>query len=127
MEVLDGDQDEYPVWEDIHLIWAMTEEEAWSKADAIGEQEQTPAEDKGATYNERPARLRFAGIRRLCETPDLIEGPTTEEIIQAFDGKEVAYVEFIVPDKDTVERMLARRDCTVTLEGNPWLDPETPE
>ncbi len=70
-EFLDGIQDYYNVWENIYLISARSVDEAYSKADEIGQLEEKADKDSGHTCDDRPARWLFAGVRRLAECIDV--------------------------------------------------------
>ena len=66
IEFKEGDQDEYPVWENVYLISAGTPEQAFERA------QERAKEDEGDshgtfTWDGRPATFRFVGIRKLLE------------------------------------------------------------
>lgn len=67
----DGNQDKYPIWENIILIEANSDEEALEKAQKRAKEDQSESEDD-FTWEERPASLIFAGIRKLisCNNPE---------------------------------------------------------
>jgi hypothetical protein len=107
MEFTDGNQDHYPVWENIYLLNAETENAAFEKAEAIGRAyEEHP--DESFRWLERPARWKFGGVRKLtrCVTPD--ERPD--------DGTEVTYLEYSVRCKDDLKRLLDSDPVSITLD-----------
>ncbi len=109
IEFLDGVQDSYTVWENIYLIHADTVAEAFAKADSLGEEEATMDPDSWLTSKGRPARWRFAGVRRLAECIDFENGPE--------DGKEVAFLEYTFKDKATLDALIQKQDAVVTIES----------
>lgn len=50
------------LWENLHLIKASSEAEAWSEAEKIGKSSE---KREGYWVDERPAQLLFAGVRKL--------------------------------------------------------------
>lgn len=82
----DGNQNNYPIWENVHLIEASTPEEAEEKA--IKRAKEDEGDSSGSfKWEERPATWVFAGLRKLL-TVDL-EG-------REFDGAEITFSEFEV-------------------------------
>src|SRR5947209_19160662 len=57
-------QERFPVWENVVLIRAATEQQAFAKAETLGQSEQ--GDDDGSfRWGTRPARWVFAGVRKL--------------------------------------------------------------
>src|SRR5262245_60788107 len=83
----DGNQNKYPVWENLVLIEAASEEEAEEKAKVRARRYEGDTHGS-LTWEERPATWVFAGIRKVirCEIPD----------VQPTSGMEVSYSEFEV-------------------------------
>jgi hypothetical protein len=111
VELLDGAQDHYTVWENIYLISAQSDAEAFDRAEALGRLEEKADEDSGHTADGRPARFRYAGIRRLAECIDFENGPE--------DGREVTYIEYTVRRKKALDMLLATQACPVVIESPP--------
>jgi hypothetical protein len=86
-----------PVWENIVLIRAASEDEAFAKAEKRGEAD---AGDDGGTFrwDGKPARWVFAGVRKLtlCEPADERPG----------DGTEVSHTELRVSSEDAVKKLV---------------------
>jgi hypothetical protein len=81
-------QQEFTIWENVYLINADSEDEAASRAEAIGRMEQEAGETSATEEEGRPARWRFLGIRKViaCENADE----------QPVDSIEVTYSTFQV-------------------------------
>jgi hypothetical protein len=82
-------QDTFPSWENVYLVQAESAEAAARIAERRAALEQSSPEDK-FTFDERPARLEFSGIRKIIEC--------TEDAIES--GMEVSYSSFIAETKD---------------------------
>lgn len=59
----DGVQDYYPFYENVVLIEAGSLEEAWAKAEQFGKDSEF--DDTSLTWNDRPAQMVFAGVRKI--------------------------------------------------------------
>jgi hypothetical protein len=97
-------QDRFPVWENIVLIEAETEEEAWEKAERRGREEEG---DSGGsmTWGGRPAEWVLAGVRKLCQCVDPTERPG--------DGTEVSYVELELASASALAGFVEGRPVSV--------------
>ena len=90
-----GVQRRFPVWENVVLIHAASEEQAFAKADAIGLRD--ASDDDGAMHwGGRLARWEFIGVRKLTECALLAERPS--------DSDEVTYHELEFNSAAAVER-----------------------
>lgn len=118
---LDGVQDRYPVWENVVLINAETPDEAYAIADKKGEAEAETPEGGGHTYNGRPAIWVYAGTRKLNECLEYFDPEERVSGGMEEHGTEVTYSSFVLPDEDSMQKMLADRDVTVLYEG---IEPE---
>jgi hypothetical protein len=102
-------QPRYPVWENIVLIKAASEEEAFAKAERRGGEQ---AGDDGGTFRwgGQPAEWVFAGVRKLtlCEDEDSRPG----------DGSEVSYLEMEVESKAALGRLVNGDPVRVTLRDH---------
>src|SRR6266571_4468571 len=63
-EAKDGPQVSFSIWENVYLIKGTDSDDAWSKAD-LWARENEGDSDGSLRWNERPATLRYAGIRKL--------------------------------------------------------------
>ena len=63
-EAKDGPQDSFSIWENVYLVEAKDDDEAWRKADVWARQNEGDS-DGSLFWNDRPATLRYAGIRKL--------------------------------------------------------------
>jgi hypothetical protein len=104
-----ADQTSYPLWENIVLVEADSEDEAWTQAKRLGLEEETAGTD-GFRWNGRPALWRFAGVRKVIEcrsdSPD--DRPT--------HGAEVSYSQMSVPDKESLAKLVQGEAVEVRYE-----------
>ena len=103
----DGKQDKYPIWENIVLIQAEATDQALKKATKRG------LEDEGDSngtylYEDRPAMLIFAGIRKLIETQNSGTQPS--------DGTEVTYSQMEVYDYESLSKLVNGEPITILYE-----------
>jgi hypothetical protein len=97
-------QRRYPIWENIVLIKARTDEEAHAKAERRGKEEE--GDDDGSfRWGDKPARWVFAGVRKvtLCEDPES----------RPNDGTEVSYTEMEVESELAVRKLVAGQPVAV--------------
>jgi len=99
-EVKDGPQDSFSIWENVYLIRGIDSDDAWEKA-AIWARENEGDSDGSLLWNERPATLRFAGIRKLISVSHW-EGEGRLE-----HRDEITYSEFEVADRESIDRLVA--------------------
>jgi hypothetical protein len=104
-----ADQTSYPIWENITLVEADSEEEAWEKAERLGREEETDGSDN-FRWNKKPARWKFAGIRKLieCRSDEPDDRPT--------HGAEVSYSQMSVPDKESLSKLVQGKPVEVLYE-----------
>jgi len=98
-------QRKVPVWENIILIKAKTEEEAFAKAEQRGKEDE--GDDDGTfKWEGKPARWVFAGVRKLtlCEDPER----------RPDDGTEVSYTEMEVDSEQAVAKLVGGQSVSVT-------------
>jgi len=103
----DGVQDKYPFWENIILIEAETEDEAFEKAETRAREEEGDSQGS-LTFEERPATWTFAGIRRLVSCVDPFEQPG--------DGTEITYLEMEVDSEESFTKLLKGEPVKVLYE-----------
>src|SRR5439155_4209693 len=106
VQVKNGALPKIPVWENIILIKAGSEEEAFAKAEQRGKEDE--GDDDGSfRWGGKPAQWVFAGIRKLtlCEDPQ--KRPS--------DGTEVSYTEMEVASEQAVWKLLEDEPVAVTF------------
>ena len=96
----DGVQDHYPVWENILLIGAPDGDAAYELAIARAKEDEGDA-NSSFTWDDRPARWVYAGIRKLISVSH--QSPTDE----IGSGDELTYSEFDLPDREALDRLVA--------------------
>ena len=104
VQLKDHPQRKYPIWENIVLIKARTDEEAFVKAEKRGKEEE--GDDDGTfRWGGKPARWVFAGVRKLtlCEDPES----------RPDDGTEVSYTELEVDSEQAVRKLVAGQPVAV--------------
>lgn len=100
----DHTQRKYPIWENIVLIKARTDEEALAKAEKRGRDDE--GDDDGTfRWGGKPAHWVFAGVRKvtLCEDPET----------RPDDGTEVSYTELEVDSEQAVRKLVAGQPVAV--------------
>jgi hypothetical protein len=106
VKLKDDDQDRYPAWENIVLISAKSDREAFQKAEAYGRREEGD-EDGGFRWGGKPATWVFAGVRKLTECATL--GDHVE------DETEVSCNELELDSEAAIHRLVAGRPTRVVL------------
>jgi Domain of unknown function (DUF4288) len=96
----DGRQDTWPVWENVILVNADTEDGA--RAKAAGYARETEGDSDGTLrWAQRPASWVFAGVRKLVKCDSDPERPD--------DGTEITYTETFLRSLDAVRDLAAGR------------------
>lgn len=120
----DGVQDKYPIWENVVLIEASTENEAYTKAEQFGRndyQTNNPA-TADMTWEGRPAYWVFGGIRKLTKcsilasVQDERDELYDESAIEPATGMEVTYMEFEVDSEDKLRRLIDGEPVTLAYD-----------
>jgi hypothetical protein len=97
VEFKDAPQRHFPVWENIVLIPAESEDAAFEKAEKHGRMAE--GDDDGKfRWGEHPAKWVFAGVRKLTESEAPGERPG--------DGTELSYTEFELESRDAVKKLV---------------------
>jgi hypothetical protein len=110
IQLTDGSQDSYPVYENVFLVQAETPDEARDKAAALARREE--GDDRGTLRSGgRPAKMIFGSIRKVVSVSH--ESPDN----QIGHGDEITYSEFIVADRSTLERLLKAEDVNILYVG----------
>jgi hypothetical protein len=112
----DGNQQEYLVWENLYLIEADSPDEAKERGERFGRANESSPE-AGLTLNGRPARRRFASIRKVVECVDL----DTESGMPT-NGTEVSYSEFVVSSVEFTKLIDAETAEVTYLGATPEED-----
>ena len=108
-------QDRFPVWENIVLIEAATEDEAFDKAEVIGRRGE--GDDEGSfRWEGEPARWVFAGVRKLTTCEDAENRPG--------DGTELTYLQMEVASREALARLVESEAVQVELK-EPFPSEET--
>jgi hypothetical protein len=94
----DGQQDAWPIWENVILVDADTEGAARAKAEGYARAAEGDS-DGTLRWAQRPASWAFAGVRKLvkCDSNPQVPG----------DGTEITYSEIVVDSLDTVRDLAA--------------------
>jgi uncharacterized protein DUF4288 len=100
----DGQQDSYPVWENVFLVESANEETARTRAEELGRGGE--GDSTGSMkWAGRPGSWVFAGVRKLVKCDSDPEPPR--------HGTEVTYSEFSVDSLDTLRELAAGRRVRV--------------
>lgn len=107
VEFKDGNQDHYPIWENIYLVKAGTDDAAFTKAESIGREHEGDSEGT-FRWENRAARWRFAGVRKLttCENSDN----------QPADGTEVTYLQYKISSRSDLDHLLKSEEMRIVLD-----------
>jgi hypothetical protein len=115
VQFIDGIQDKYPVWENIVLIDADSEDQAYEIAENIGKSDY---HGSPLSWDGRPATWAFAGIRKLVKCQDIpskmIERRTPDW--RPDHGTEVTYLQLEVPSEEALSRFVQGSAVTVLYE-----------
>jgi hypothetical protein len=112
----DGIQDTYPTYENVILIEAESVEAARLEAERIARAE-TNASD--VTVDGRPARLTFAGIRKLVECQDttIAETERKNEPFRPLHGTELTYSYLVVASAEDFHKLVHGEPALVWYES----------
>ena len=102
-------QDHYPMWENIVLIQADSENEAFAKAEERGRADEGDC-DGSFGWDGKPATWVFAGVRQLILCEDEKERPG--------DGTEVTYTEMEVDSLEELKHFVDGETATVRYPGS---------
>src|SRR5262249_12574281 len=101
----EGKQRSIMVWENIVLIRAASADEAYRKAEKIGRED--TIDDKTLRVGKHPAKMVFAGVRKIVECVDPKKRPG--------GGTEVSYNEMVLRSEEAIRKLAAGEDVPVTL------------
>lgn len=97
-------QSVYPVWENVVLITASSEDEAFAKAEALGRSEEGD-EDNSFSWDREPATWVFAGVRKLVECLEPLPN----------DGLEITSNQYDVQSLDAISKLVAGEPTLILL------------
>jgi hypothetical protein len=104
VKLKDQPQDRFPLWENIVLVKAVSEDEAFAKAEQRGREEE--GDDDGSfRWAGNPARWVFAGVRKLTTCQDADKRPT--------DGTEVSFTEMEIHSEEAIRKLLEGEPVSV--------------
>jgi hypothetical protein len=99
-------QRRFPVWENIVLVEADSEERAFQRAERRGRLDE--GDDDGTfTWGGQPATWVFAGVRKLTACEDFDTQPK--------NGTEISFLEFELDSKEAVRRLAQGRQVQMRL------------
>ena len=99
-------QSRFPVWENIVLITADSEEEAFAKAERRGREDEGD-EDESFRWGDAAAEWVFAGVRKITACQDEEKRPG--------DGTEVTYIEMEVSSREALDKLIAGEPVSVRM------------
>jgi hypothetical protein len=100
-------QKRFPLWENIVLIKADSEDEALAKAEQHGREEE--GDDDGSfRWGGRPATWVFAGVRKITSCQDPEKRPN--------DGTEISYIEMELASQELVEQFAQGQPVSVRFK-----------
>lgn len=95
-----------PCWENIHLIFAQNEDEAFKKAEELGKEAE--GDSNGSfKWAGMPATWVFAGVRKLTYCNNSQERPD--------DKTEITYLEYLLPSKKAIQNIIEGKHTNVVL------------
>ena len=102
-------QSDIPFYENVLLIDAGSDDEAWDKAEEIGREEGAD-DDLSFRWNEHPARLEFVGIRKLitCQPRGLSD--------RIESGAELTYSQMSVRSEADLKKLVDGEPVEVVYE-----------
>lgn len=103
----EGNQDRYPVWENVILIEAESSNEAHKKAIERAKMDEGDASGT-YYYDDRPASMVFAGIRKIITCEDSNDRPR--------DGTEITYSTIEVYSEEDFSKLVNGEPVTVMYE-----------
>ena len=107
-EFKQGPQADFSVWENIYLISATSFEEAFAKATKLGQSAE--GDDHGTLHwNDRPATLKFHGVRRIMKPDNFGEDPV--------DGTELTFTEYTVKSRGELQKLVSGGSTRVVYEA----------
>jgi hypothetical protein len=106
IKLKDRHQDRFPLWENVVLIKADSEDEAFEKATRRGHDEEGD-EEGSLRWGGRPAQWVFAGVRKLTSCEDAEKRPN--------DGTEVTFIQMEVDSTEAIAQLVGGEPMSVRL------------
>jgi hypothetical protein len=106
-----GEQDSYPIWEDVCLIEAVDYDDAFRKAEELGKSRES--DDPTLTWNDQAAIIVFCGVRKVARVVNSIDVP---EESPPQHGSELAFSKYSVSTKDDLEKLVRGESVAVVYE-----------
>ena len=106
VEIKERKQDRFPAWENIVLVKAASEAEAYRQAEELGREDEVD-DDGTFSWGKQPARWIFAGVRKVTECA--LSGDRPES------GDEISYLEFEFQTKNDVKRFVAGKPAVTVI------------
>jgi hypothetical protein len=100
-------QTSYPCWENVVLIRARSETEAFAKAEKKGRLGEGDC-DGSFRWGGEPAAWVFAGVRKLVLCDDHQDQPG--------DGTEITYSEYLIDSPEALEKFVASEKVALSLQ-----------
>lgn len=110
IEVKEGTQDVYPVYENVILIEAENADIAFEKATALGKK---AAVDDQMEWNERPALSVFKGIRKLITIDNPFEADIDQRNDPPIHGTEITYSYFELKSPEDIKKLTEGKEVQV--------------
>jgi hypothetical protein len=107
---MDGNQDDYPIWERVYLVKALDSDEAWTNAEAKGEKEAKV--ENILEINNRNIKWKYGGVRKVIST---IEDSLIEiKLNNSIDILEITWNEFYVSDEENLKKLIEGKPVKIT-------------
>ncbi len=113
-ELKDEPQQDYYVWENVYLIDAPDTAQARTKAEALGRMEEGD-DDGSLTWNDKPARQVYGGIRKLVSCAPSLTGSSPDNS-RIEDGMEATWSAFMVGNRQDLETLIRGEPVQVLYE-----------
>lgn len=108
-----GKQKRFSVWEDVCLVEASSGAVAQRKAERLGKARED--DDQTWEVGGRPARLVFAGVRKVLTIANPVSGPSLDAGPPRH-GTEVTFSTFILKSKRDLDKLVSGRSVPVIYE-----------
>ncbi len=99
-------QDQYPIWENVILIEANSDDEALSKAQERGKEDEIQSDD--FTWEGHPAILTFEGVRKIIDCQEKNDFPR--------DGTEITYSQMLVASEEALLQLVEGKSIIVQYD-----------
>jgi hypothetical protein len=113
-ELREEPQEEYSIMENVYLIQAGTDDEAFARAEKRGRSE--CVEDESLRVKDKPARLVFGGVRKLIACAANPEKPGSSTVEALEDGVEATYSFLVVSNRQELEAFITGEPVRVLYE-----------